>query len=94
MLMDDAYVCNAARVPKRYRSPALDCPVSYDDCFRTDFLLPLPGKGKEKGIDRRMESFELVEKIVFLLAGTNGLDFGNLEQKIVLLVVVLGKDRR
>lgn len=40
------------------------------------------------------ESFELVEKIVFLLAGTNELDFGNLEQKIVLLVVVLGKDRR
>lgn len=40
------------------------------------------------------ESFELVEKIVFLLAGTNGLDFENLEQKIVLLVVVLGKDRR
>ena len=92
MLMDDAYVCNAARVPKRYRSPALDCPVSYDDCFRTDF--PPSGKGKEKGIDRRMESFELVEKIVFLLAGTNRLDFGNLERKIVLLVVVLGKDHR
>lgn len=58
-------------------------------------LISLPlGKGEEKGIDRRMESFELVEKIVFLLAGTNELDFGNLEQKIVLLVVVLGKDRR
>lgn len=43
-------------------------------------LISLPlGKGEEKGIDRRMESFELVEKIVFLLAGTNELDFGNLE---------------
>lgn len=59
--------------------------------FELISLPPLPGKGKEKGIDRRMESFELVEKIVFLLAGTNGLDFGNLERKIVPLVVI-GED--
>lgn len=79
MLMDDAYVCNAARVPKRYRSPALDCPVSYDDCFRTDFPPSPSWKGEREGDRSRMESFELVEKIVFLLAGTNELDFGNLE---------------